>query len=108
MKFNMQSMLSQAQKLQSEMERTKSELSQTVVTAEAGAGMVSVEMTCSNELLKINISKETIDMNDKEMLEDLIVAAVNKAIKAASERSNEEMNKITGMLPNIPGLNMSM
>jgi len=108
MKFNMQSMLSQAQKLQSEMEKTKNELSQIIVNAEAGAGMVRVDMTCSNEIVKVKINKDIIEMNDIEMLEDLIVAATNKAIKLAAERSSEEMNKVTGMLQNIPGFNMNL
>ncbi|MCX6154333.1 MAG: YbaB/EbfC family nucleoid-associated protein [Candidatus Kapabacteria bacterium] len=108
MKFDMQNMLSQAKQLQADLEKTKSELAHIVVRADAGAGMVSVEMTCANELLKIKISKDVVEMNDIEMLEDLVVAAVNKAYKQAAERSNEEMSKLTGMLPNIPGMNFNM
>jgi nucleoid-associated protein EbfC len=104
----MQSMLQQAQKMQEEMEKMKHELSKKIVTADAGGGMVTVTMTGGNELKSVKISKEVVDQNDVEMLEDLIVAAVNKATKAANEMINEEMGKVTSMLPNIPGLNLNL
>jgi DNA-binding YbaB/EbfC family protein len=106
MKFNMQNMMQQAQKVQQEIERVKEEIKTKTVSEESGGGMVSVTMNGANEITKMKISKEIVDSEDVEMLEDLVVAAVNKASKAAQEMSEEEMNKVTGMLPNIPGLNL--
>jgi len=108
MKFNMQSILEQAQKMQEEMEKVKSEVNRKTVTAEAGGGMVTVTMSGNNELKQIKISKEVVNPDDIEMLEDLIVAAINKANKAAGEMVQQEMGRIGGMLPNIPGLNLNL
>ncbi len=106
MKMNMQDMLQQAQKVQQEMERIKEEVAQKTVTSEAGGGMVKVTMTGANEVKSIKIDPEAVDPNDVEMLEDIIAAAVNKAAKDAQDMANEEMQKVSGMLPNIPGLNL--
>ena len=106
MKFNMQAMLEQAQKMQQEMEKIKDETNKKTVSAESGGGMVTVTMTGANEIKKIKISKEVVNPDDIEMLEDLIVAAVNKASQYASEMVQSEMGKLGGMLPNIPGLNL--
>ena len=108
MKLNMHQMLEQAQKVQQEMERIKKEISQRTVTADSGGGMVQVTMTGDNQVLKIKISPELIADNDIEMLEDLLVAAVNKATKVAQETVSNEMNRISGMLPNIPGVNFNI
>lgn len=106
MKFNMQAMLEQAQKMQVEMEKIKSEVNQKQVTAESGGGMVQVTMTGSNQVVSIKIAKEIINPEDPEMLEDLIVAAVNKATQSAADMAQGEMGRISSMLPNIPGLNL--
>jgi DNA-binding YbaB/EbfC family protein len=108
MKFNMQSILEQAQKMQEEMEKVKEDVNQKIVTAESGGGMVVVTMSGNNEVKQIKISKEIVNPDDVEMLEDLIVAAVNKANKAASDMVQQEMGRIGGMLPNIPGLNLKL
>ncbi|ROL61488.1 YbaB/EbfC family nucleoid-associated protein [Bacteroidetes/Chlorobi group bacterium ChocPot_Mid] len=108
MKFNMQSILEQAQKMQEEMEKVKEDVNQKIVTAESGGGMVVVTMSGNNEVKQIKISKEVVNPDDVEMLEDLIVAAVNKANKAASDMVQQEMGRIGGMLPNIPGLNLKL
>ena len=92
--------------MQQEMEKIKEEVNKKTVNAEAGGGMVTVTMTGANELKEIKISKEIVDPNDIEMLEDLVVAAVNKATKAAADMVQEEMGKLGGMMPNIPGLNL--
>lgn len=108
MKMNMQNMMQQAQKFQEEMEKVKKEIASKTVTADAGGGMVTVEMTGNNQLISLKISQEASDANDMEMLEDLIIAAVNKATQEAAEMSEREMQKVTGMLPNIPGLNLGL
>jgi nucleoid-associated protein EbfC len=107
MKFDIQNMLAQAQKLQQEMERVKGEIRNKTVEVESGGGMVYVKMNGANELLSMKIAKEIINPDDPEMLEDLIVAAVNKAVKASADLASEEMSKVGGMLPNIPGLNLN-
>lgn len=108
MKFNMQSILEQAQKMQEEMEKVKQDVNQKIVTAESGGGMVVVTMSGNNEVKQIKISKEIVNPDDVEMLEDLIVAAINKANKAASDMVQQEMGRLGGMLPNIPGLNLKL
>lgn len=106
MNIDMQSMISKAQKMQQEMERIKADAQKKIVTADSGGGMVTVTMTCANEVKKIIIAKELIDPEEIEMLEDLIVAAINKATKKAAATVSEEMKVIGGMLSGIPGLNI--
>ncbi len=108
MKLNMQAMLQQAQKVQQEMEKIKEEAKLKRVTSESGGGMVKVTMNGNQELIEIKIAKEVVDPNDIEMLEDLILAAVNKASQDSQNMVQEEMGKLGGMMPNIPGLNMGM
>ncbi len=103
MKFNMQSIMEQAQKMQQEMERVKDEVNKKVVTAESGGGMVKITLTGNNQVLEVRIAKEIVDPNDIEMLEDLVLAAMNKALAESAEMVKSEMSKVTGMLPNIPG-----
>jgi hypothetical protein len=102
------SMLSKLQNMQSEMEKTKKEIAEKVVYAESGGGMVNVKMNGNSELITIDIADELFASNDKSMIQDLIVAAVNKAQKEAAKMAKDEMNKISGMLPNIPGLNFNL
>jgi DNA-binding YbaB/EbfC family protein len=101
------SMLSKLQSMQSEMEKVKKEIAEKEVYAESGGGMVNVKMNGNSELISIDVADELFASNDKAMIQDLIVAAVNKAQRNASEMAKEEMNKISGMLPNIPGLNLN-
>ncbi len=104
MKFSMQNMLEQAKKVQQEIERIKTEVNQKLVTAESGGGLVQVTMTGGNEIIKIKISNEIVNPDDIEMLEDLVVAAVNKATHEAQQMVSSEMSKVSNMLPNLPGL----
>ncbi len=105
MKFGMSDIMQQAQKLQEEMQRIQEGLKDKTTTAEAGGGMVKVTINGANEIQSVTIEREIINPDDKEMLEDLIVAAVNKAIQAAGEMAQTEMQGVSGMLPKIPGLN---
>lgn len=108
MKLDMQAMLQQAQKMQQEMARIKEEAKNKSIIAESGGGMVKVTMSGNQEILKIKISKEVVNTDDIEMLEDLIVAAVNKATHDTARLIQDEMGKLGGMLPNIPGLNLGL
>jgi len=96
---NMQGMLQQAQKMQEEMERMKSEMNAREVTADSGGGMVEVTMRGSGDLVSLKIAKEIVDPNEIEMLEDLVLAAVNKAKKDVDNMVAQEMGKLGGMMP---------
>jgi len=100
---NMGQLLKQAQKFQAKMAELQEELNQRTVEASAGGGMVTVVANGRQEVLSITIDPEVIDPNDVEMLQDLILAAVNDALNRAKEMTNEEMGKLTKGV-NIPGL----
>ncbi|WP_029687600.1 YbaB/EbfC family nucleoid-associated protein [Thermoanaerobacter sp. A7A] len=101
--FNINNMIKQAQQMQEEMKRVQEELVQKTVEATAGGGMVKVVANGRKELVSIEISPDVVDKEDVEMLEDLVLAAVNQALRNAEEMIASEMAKITGGL-NIPGL----
>ena len=108
MKGGMQGMLKQVQKMQAEMQKVQGELGNLVVSEEAGGGMIKATANGNKEIISIEIDPTVIKAEEKEILEDLVVAAVNKAIQSASKLAEEELSKVTkGMLPpglNIPGL----
>ncbi|MBN1301040.1 MAG: YbaB/EbfC family nucleoid-associated protein [Melioribacteraceae bacterium] len=108
MKPNLQGMMKQVQKMQAEMEKVQNELANKSVTEDAGGGMVKATVNGRKELISVKIEDEVASGSDKEMLEDLIVAAVNKALESAGKMAEEEMANVTkGMIPpgfNIPGL----
>lgn len=97
--FDMQKLMKEAQKLQGEMQRVQDELASRTVEGTAGGGMVKAVVTCGMQLQSIEIEKEVVDPEDVEMLQDLIVAAVNAAIAKAQETSNEEMSKVAPKMP---------
>ena len=103
---NMGNLMKQAQKFQSQMAKLQEELGDKTMEASAGGGMVTVVVNGRQELLSINIDPEVIDPDDVEMLQDLILAAVNDGLTRAKDMVNEEMGKLTKGLniPNIPGL----
>ncbi len=100
---NMAGMMKQAQKLQSKMLKMQEEVGNRTVEASAGGGMVKAVANGRQQILSIEIEKEVIDPEDAEMLQDLVVAAVNEALAKAQEMMGAEMSKLTGGL-NIPGL----
>ena len=100
---NMQSMLKQAQKMQEDMAAKQAELEEKEYDVSAGGGVVNVKINGKKQILSINIDPEVIDPDDKETLEDLIVACVNEAISKVEAASQDEMSKITGSM-SIPGL----
>ncbi len=100
---NMGNMMKQVQKMQQEMTKLQAELEEKTVESSVGGGVVNVVATGKKEIKEINIAPEAVDPNDVEMLEDLVLTAVNQALQKAEEMVAGEMNKITGGL-NIPGL----
>lgn len=100
---NMNQMIKQAQKMQQDMLKMQEELGETEVEATVGGGMVTVTATAQKEIKAVKINPECVDSDDVEMLEDLVLSAVNEALKKADEVSAQQMSKITGGL-NVPGL----
>ena len=104
---NMSGMMKQIQKMQERMAEVQQQLEQKTVTAESGGGMVKVTANGKQQLVRIEIDPEVVNPSEKEMLEDLVIAAANKALEDAGKMAQEEMAKVTsGMMPNIPGLNL--
>ena len=103
---NMQSMIKQAQKMQEDMTALQAELDVREYEVKAGGGVVTVKINGKLEVLSIDVAPEVVDPDDIETMTDIIVAAVNEAIKKVNETNSEEMGKVTGGLniPGIPGL----
>lgn len=97
--------MKEAQKLQQQMERMQEEVAQKKVEATAGGGMVTVQANGKQELLSIKLDPEVINKDDAQMLEDLVLAACNEALRKSRELVQQEMGKLTGGLK-IPGLGM--
>lgn len=101
--MNMQQIMRQAQQMQKKMEEAQEEAANQVVEASAGGGMVSVKVNGKQELLEISIEKDVVNPDDVEMLQDLIVAAVNEGMKKSQQIMQDKLQGITGGL-NIPGM----
>ena len=101
--MNMQNMMRQAQQMQAKMQQMQAELEEREVEATAGGGMVRVVATGKKMIQSIEIKEEVVDPDDIEMLQDLVMAAVNEALSKADEMVSTEMGKITGGM-NLGGL----
>ena len=95
--------LKQAQKMQKDMAKIQAEMADKTVEAAAGGGMVTVIANGNQEITSIKIEKEVVNPDDIEMLENLVVAAINEGLRKSKEMASEEMGKLTGGM-NIPGL----
>lgn len=100
---NIQQLARQAQKMQAQMDEASTELEQKEYSAAAGGGAVSVVATGKMEIKSLEIKPEVVDPEDVEMLSDLVIAAVNEALRAAATDKEQTMEKLSGGL-NIPGL----
>ena len=100
---NINNILKQARKLQERIERLQEELATKTVDATAGGGMVTVVVSGRNEIISLRIEKEVVNPDDVDMLQDLILAAVNEGLRRAQEMATVEMAKISGGM-NLPGL----
>lgn len=100
---NMGNMMKQVQKMQKQMEKAQEELKDKTVEGTAGGGMVTIKLNGHKEMIGVHIEPEAVDPEDVEMLEDLIVAAMNDALKQVDEMVQNDMGKFTGGM-NIPGL----
>ncbi len=101
--MNIMSMMKQAQKLQAKMAEMQAEMANRTVSAQAGGGMVEAVVNGRQELLSLRIDKEVVSPDDVEMLQDLILAAINEALNRSREMMAAEMSKLTGGMQ-IPGL----
>ncbi len=95
---NMSNLMKQAQRMQRQMEESQKELEAKEFVAKAGGGAVEVTVTGKKEIVRVKLSEEVVDPDDIEMLEDLIMAAANEALRMAEEANAEIMNKMTGGL----------
>jgi DNA-binding YbaB/EbfC family protein len=106
---NINQLLKQAQQMQAEMAKAQEQLKDETVDASAGGGMVKVTMTGDMQLREITISPEAIDPDDPELLQDMVTAAVNEALRAAQELAASKMGGIAGLgggggIPGLPGM----
>ena len=105
-KGNMSKLLKQAQDVQKQIEQVQNQLSDMIIESEAGGGMIKVKVNGKQEVLELSIDQTTLE-EDKEVIEDLIVSALNKALSKAQADSQEKMNSVTGGMMSglkIPGI----
>ncbi len=101
MAMNQQKFMKQMQKMQEDMARAQEQLAQETVQASAGGGAVTATVTGAMELMSVEISPEAVDPEDVEMLQDVIIAAVNEAMRAAQELANQRLGAVTGGLSGL-------
>ena len=100
---NMNNLMKQAQKMQRQMEEATKELEEKEITATAGGGAVEVTVSGKKEIKKVKLSEEVVDPDDIEMLQDLIIAATNEALRQVDEAAGAGMSKLTGGLGGLGG-----
>lgn len=100
---NMGNMMKQVQQMQKQMQQMQEELEQKEIEATAGGGAISVKVNGKKEILGINIDPEVVDPEDVEMLQDLMMAAINEALRKVDDMTSSEMGKLTGGM-SIPGM----
>ena len=106
--LDMMKMMGKVKEMQARMQEAQARLANITTTAEAGAGMVEATVNGKKELVDLKIDKSLFTPDDQDMLKDLVIAAVNKAIAEAEVLAKEELKKSTeGILPNIPGFDLS-
>ena len=103
--MDMRMLMKQAQQMQAKMAKAQEELAGKEITAEVGGGQVKVVMNGKHRLKSLEIAPESLDPDDIEFLQDLVVAAVNEGVKKVDEMTSEEMGSVTGGM-NIPGMNL--
>ncbi|RPD48745.1 YbaB/EbfC family nucleoid-associated protein [Hymenobacter sediminis] len=105
--FDMMGMMGKMKELQDKMKQAQDQLQYVTATAESGGGLVKATANGQRSLLKLEIDESLLQPQDRDMLADLVVAAVNKVMEEAGEKAKEEMKKTTsGLIPNIPGLDL--
>jgi nucleoid-associated protein EbfC len=104
--FDLNKLMQQASQMQQQMEQAREELANETVEASAGGGMVTVKATGAGEITEVKIAKEAIDPDDPELLEDMIVAAVNEALRAAENLAQSKLGGAMGGLDLPPGLGL--
>ncbi len=105
-KANMGGLMQKAQKMQDDMKKTQEALGSIEVTGESGSGLVKITMTCRHDVRRVQIDPSLIVADEVDMLEDLIAAAMNDAVRKAEATSNEKMSAVTAGFPMPPGLKM--
>ena len=106
MKGNIGNMMKQAQQMQANMQRAQAEIANLEVTGEAGGGMAKVQMTGKHEVRRVTLDPSLLSGDDKEMLEDLIAAAINDAVQKLERTSQEKMSSIMGGMNLPPGMKL--
>ena len=106
--FDMMGLMGKAKELQEKMKQAQDELQYLTATAESGGGLVKATANGHKQLLKLDIDESLLTPQDREMLADLVVAAVNKALAEVGEKAREELkSKTSGLMPNLPGLDLN-
>ena len=103
MKNQLAGLMKQAQAMQDNLKKAQDELATIEVTGESGAGLVKVQMTCKHDVKRVTIDPSLL-ADDKDMLEDLVAAAINDAVRRVESTTAEKMGKVTAGMPQIPGM----
>ncbi len=103
MKNQLAGLMKQAQAMQDNLKKAQDELATIEVTGESGAGLVKVQMTCKHDIKRVTIDPSLL-ADDKDMLEDLVAAAFNDAVRRVESTTQEKMGKLTAGMPQIPGM----